>query len=89
MEDLPHRHAVVAVGLEVLRQGAVVSRLDPPVGVEVVHPGGVGPAARQHGRPTGSAHSLLRDGGRETQRGGGRGQRDDQTRLVQVTTNSK
>lgn len=64
MEDLPHRHAVVAVGLEVLRHGGVVPGLDPPVGVEVVDPGGVGPAARQHGRATGSAHGLLREGGR-------------------------
>lgn len=63
MEDLPHRHAVVAVGLEVLRHGGVVPRLDPPVGVEVVDPGGVGPAARQHGRATGSAHGLLREEG--------------------------
>lgn len=74
MEDLPHGHAVVAVGLEVLRHGGVVPRLDPPVGVEVVDPGGVGPAARQHGRAAGSAHGLLRasEGSRER----GRGQRD-------------
>lgn len=63
MEHLPHRHAVVAIGLEVLRHGGVVPRLDPPVGVEVVDPGGVGPAARQHGRATGGAHGLLRGGG--------------------------
>lgn len=70
MEHLAHRHAVVAVGLEVLRQGGVVPRLDPPVGVEVVDPGGVGPAARQHGGAAGSAHGLLR--GRDRGRGGGR-----------------
>lgn len=63
VEHLPHRHGVVAVGLEVLREGGVVPRLDPPVGVEVVDPGGVGPAARQHGRPAGGAHRLLEEGG--------------------------
>lgn len=91
MEDLPHRHAVVAVGLEVLRHGGVVPRLDPPVGVEVVDPGGVGPAARQHGRATGSAHGLLREGrGWEEFRevGGGGSEGHLQTWGIQLAANS-
>lgn len=71
MEHLPHRHTVVAVFLEVLRHGGVVPRLEPPVGVEVVDSGGVGPAARQHGCAAGSAHGLLREGWRLGGEGGG------------------
>lgn len=61
MEYLAHRHGVVPSGFEVLWQRGVVPRMGPPVGVEVVEPGGVRSATGQHGRATGSAHGLLRD----------------------------
>ena len=60
MKNLAHRRGEVASGFEVLRQSGVISRVDSPVGVEVVEPGGVWSAAGQHGRATGRTHGLLR-----------------------------
>ena len=60
MKYLAHRHGEVASGFKVLRHGGEVPRVDSPVGVEVVEPGGVWSATGQHGRTAGSAHSLLR-----------------------------
>lgn len=62
MKYLAHRHGEVAFGFKVLWHGSVVSRLDSPIGVEVIDPGGVWPATGQHGRPTGCTHSLLSRG---------------------------
>ena len=44
---------------EVLGQGGEVAGVCPPVGPEVVEPGGVRPPGRQEGGPAGPAHSLL------------------------------
>lgn len=60
MEYLAHRHGEVPSRFKVLWHGGVVPRMDSPVRVEVVEPGRVRSATCQHGRPTGSAHSLLR-----------------------------
>lgn len=70
MKNLAHRHGEVAFGFKVLWQGGVVSRLDSPIGVEVIDPGGVWPATGQHGRPTGRTHSLLSRGGVKKKREG-------------------
>lgn len=61
MEYLAHRHGEVSLRFKVLRHGGVVSRMDPPVGVEVVEPGRVRSATGQHGRTTGSTDSLLEE----------------------------
>lgn len=61
MKYLPHRHGEVSLRFKVLRHGGVVSRMDPPVGVEVVEPGCVRSATGQQGRTTGSTHSLLEE----------------------------
>lgn len=47
MKNLAHRQGHVAVFLEILGQGGIVSCMDSPVGVEIIEPGGVGPAASQ------------------------------------------
>lgn len=62
MEYLAHRHGEVPPRFKVLWHGGVVSRMDSPVGVEVIEPGCVWPATCQHGRPAGSTYSLLRGG---------------------------
>lgn len=66
MKHFAHRHGEVSRRFKVLRHGGVVSRMDPPVGFEVIEPGRVWSAACQHGCTTGSAHSLLRERGGET-----------------------
>lgn len=59
MEYLAHRHREVPFGFKILWNGCVVSRMDPPVGVEIINSGGVWSATCQHRGPTGGTHSLL------------------------------
>lgn len=47
MKNFAHRQGHVAIFLEILGHGGIVSCMDSPVGVEIVEPGGVRPAASE------------------------------------------
>lgn len=62
VKDFSHRQGHVAILLEVLREGGEVSRVYPPVGVEVIQAGGVGPPPSEEGHSARGAHCLLGKG---------------------------
>ena len=62
VKDFPNRHGHVAILLEVLGDGGKISRMYPPVGIEVIQAGGVRPPPGEEGHSTWCAHCLLSKG---------------------------